>query len=166
MSKNEWYSNFNIKELEPKEKYILVYSVPRTELIKKAIKFFSKELNLKVVTIDRMLIPITKVDKHIRTAGPDEFIKLYSNASFVITDSFHGTCFAVNFEKPFACISANERANRQESLLTLLGIRERLMYKEEDFLNLSLELNYENITPKLKALREDSLNYIELAMSI
>ncbi|WP_435315029.1 polysaccharide pyruvyl transferase family protein [Cellulophaga fucicola] len=162
LSKKEWYSNFNIKEEE--QKYILVYSVPRTELIKKAIIFFSQKLKLKVITIDRMLMPITKVHKQIRTAGPEEFIQLYANASFVITDSFHGTCFAVNFEKPFACISANERANRQESLLNLLGIKERLMYKEEDFINLTTELNYDFITKKLEKARQESLDYIQLAI--
>ncbi len=165
LSKKEWYTDFKIEDNEPKEKYILVYSVPRTELIKKAIEFFSKKLNLKVVAIDRMLLPITKVDKHVRTAGPKEFIELYAKASFVITDSFHGTCFAVNFEKPFACISANERANRQESLLSLLGIKERLMYKEDDFLNLAPEVDYDNVTKKLAKIRDESLNYIELAIN-
>ncbi len=164
LTQAEWYASFNIKEETPKENYILVYSVPRTALIKKAIDFFGKKLNLKIVAIDRMLLPITKIDKHVRDAGPQEFIQLYSNASFVITDSFHGMCFAVNFKKPFACISANERANRQESLLELLGIRERIMYKESDFENLTLTLEYANVTTKLEEIRNASLQYIETAI--
>lgn len=165
LTKNEWYNNFDIKEKKPKEKYILVYSVPRTTLIKKAIEFFAEKLNLKIIAIDRMLLPITKIDKHIRDAGPKEFIQLYSNASFVITDSFHGTCFAVNFEKPFACISANERANRQESLLELLGIRERIMYKESDFNGLVTEVDYKKVTPRLAEIRNTSLQYIDTAVN-
>ncbi|MBD0850591.1 polysaccharide pyruvyl transferase family protein [Maribacter arenosus] len=164
LSKKEWYDSFNIKEEEPNENYILVYSVPRTTLIKKAIEFFAKKLDMKIVAIDRMLLPITKIDMHVRDAGPNEFIHLYANASFVITDSFHGTCFAVNFEKPFACISANEKANRQESLLELLGLRERIMYKENDFNTLPSLVDYVSVTRKLEIIRNASLQYIAAAV--
>ncbi|SEL84014.1 Polysaccharide pyruvyl transferase [Maribacter orientalis] len=166
LPKNEWYRTFNVIEKVPKDKYILVYSVPRTDLIKKAIAFFASKLGFKVKAIDKMLFPITKIDEHIRNAGPKEFIQLYANASFVITDSFHGTCFAINFEKPFVCISANERANRQQNLLSILNISERIMFKESDFSNLNLNVDYTEVTPKLNKAREESLEYIEAAMAV
>lgn len=162
LSKNEWYSLFHVEE-EIKD-YLLVYSVPRTELIRKAVDYFSKELALRIVAVDRMLLPIAKVDKHVRNAGPNEFIRLFANASFVVTDSFHGACFSVNFAKPFACISANKGANRQESLLRLLGIENRIMYAESDFKNLDTKVDYEKVTPKLEKIRNDSLEYIASAM--
>lgn len=163
LSKREWYSIFNIEEKV--QDYILVYSVPRTALIIKAINYFSTKLGLKIVAIDRMFFPIAKVDQHVRDAGPNEFIRLFANASFVITDSFHGSCFSVNFEKPFACISANKGANRQESLLRLLGIENRIMYSDSDFDNLEINVDYKVVTPKLEKIRTDSLAYIASAMA-
>ncbi len=162
LSKHEWYSLFDVEE-EIKD-YLLVYSVPRTELIKKAVYYFSKKLGLRIVAVDRMLLPIAKVDKHVRNAGPNEFIRLFANASFVVTDSFHGACFSVNFTKPFACISANKGANRQESLLRLLGIENRIMYAESDFENLDTTVDYRAVTPKLEKIRKESLQFIESAM--
>ena len=55
LSKKEWYSLFNVQQNN--EKYILVYSVPRTDLIKKAIGYFSQKMGLKIVAIDRMFFP-------------------------------------------------------------------------------------------------------------
>lgn len=164
LPKKEWYSLFNVKQNN--EKYILVYSVPRTDLIKKAIVYFSQKMGLKVIAIDRMFFPIGKIDKHVRDAGPNEFIQLFANASFIITDSFHGSCFSVNFEKPFACISAKKGANRQESLLKLLGIEERIMYTVEDFSNLNLNVDYNEVTPKLEKIRNESLSFIEAAILV
>ncbi|NNE78041.1 MAG: polysaccharide pyruvyl transferase family protein, partial [Pricia sp.] len=66
LSKREWYSIFNIEEKV--QDYILVYSVPRTALIIKAIDYFSTKLGLKIVAIDRMFFPIAKVDQHVRDA--------------------------------------------------------------------------------------------------
>lgn len=165
LSKNEWLEIFNIKERPLKEKYILVYSVPRTALLKRAVDYFSKKLDLKVYAIDRMFFPITKVDNHIRSAGPLEFVELFANASFIITDSFHGTCFSLNFEKPFACISALERANRQESLLSSLQITDRLMYNDSDFPQLELNMDYDIVGKKLSEIRKLSLDYVQHAIN-
>ena len=38
----------------------------------------------------------------------EEWIAIFRDASFVITDSFHGTVFSISFEKPFRCV-VNER---------------------------------------------------------
>ena len=164
LSKTEWLHKFGILEsINPHEKYILVYSVPRTELIRKAINYFSKKLGYKVYSIDKMLLPLTKVDKHINDADPIDFIKLFSNASFVITDSFHGLCFAINFEIPFVAVSSNKVGNRQENLLALLGINEEdaLARSETDFDKIPLNLEFNSIRKKLEFYREKSMNYLE-----
>ena len=161
LSKDEWISEFNIKE-NSSEKYILVYSVPRTKLLRSAIKYFSEKLKLKVVAIDKMYFSMENVDNHLNSTGPVDFLKLYANASFVITDSFHGTCFSLNFNKPFVAISANERANRQISLLRLLNIEERLMFKTEDFDKLEISLDYSTgLGDRLNQIRLKSLQYID-----
>ena len=35
---------------------------------------------------------------------PEELIYVIKNAKFVVTDSFHGACLAVIFNKPFICL--------------------------------------------------------------
>ena len=104
------------------------------------------------------------VDEQVRNAGIKEFLELYAHSSFVITDSFHGTCFSVNFEKPFVCIPADKRANRQEGLLRSLDLQGRIIYNEETFSDLEPELNFDEPRTKLAALRQETLNFLSDAI--
>jgi len=72
-------------------------------LIRVNCKIISSKQNfgLRVISLEQSLTAGARVDEQIRDAGPIEFIELFDNASFVVTDSFHGTCFALNFSKPF-----------------------------------------------------------------
>ncbi len=165
LSRTDWLTTFQITDTPLQKPYILIYSVPRTQLIRRAITFFKEKLKLPVIAIDKMLIPMKNVDQSVRSAGPREFINLYANASFVITDSFHGTCFSVNFETPFICIPATIKANRQEGLLAALGLKDRIVYEESGFDCLSTHLDYREPREKLKKLRQDSLDYLNDAFS-
>ncbi|WP_437371610.1 polysaccharide pyruvyl transferase family protein [Maribacter litoralis] len=164
-NKQEWMNSFAIKKSNNTEKYILVYSVPRTELLKKAIKFYRDILGYKVVSVDKVMLSLPFVDTHIKDAGPIQFIEIFSKASFVITDSFHGTCFALNFQIPFACIYIENKTNRQESLLGQLKVSDRIIYKEEDFSNLTLNQDFSQIEIELSKLRKASLDYIDRAFN-
>lgn len=60
-------------------------------------------------------------------------------SSFFITDSFHGTAFAINFHRPFISIANFKRgADRFESLLKMFGLKSRLV-------DLSAEQNIKKI---------------------
>lgn len=157
LSKEEWFKALDIQPQEPKEKYILVYSVPRTGLIKKAVEYFANKLNMKVVAIDQMLFPLTKVDTHVKDAGPKEFIELFANASFVITDSFHGTCFAVNFAKPFVSISPGKTIGRIESLYKLLSIDKKILKSEIDFKDAVIDYDLSSVLKKLDENKRKSI---------
>lgn len=160
LTMEEWYDAFNIEPKLDRDKYILLYSVPRTPLIKKAVGFFEKKLGFQVVAIDQMLFPLTKADTHIRDAGPREFIDLFANAEFVITDSFHGTCFALNFGKNFVAISPENRSNRIASLLNALNCSERMINHEDQFLSYNLSANSELQGEFLKSSRINSLDLL------
>lgn len=66
---------------------------------------------------------------NITDAGPAEFLWLFDNASAIVTNSFHGSAFAINFNKPFYTIIPARKQNnsRQISLLSLFGLSNRLL---------------------------------------
>ena len=147
---------FDIQE----EKYILLYTVPKVPLVKKAVNYFSKKLGLKVISIEQGLSAGAKVNKQYRDAGPLEFIKLFEGAEFVITDSFHGVCFSVNFEKPFVAVSPGKNVNRMKSLLGKLGLAERIVEQEEDMEGLKTSLDFEQPIEVLDEMRNSSLDFL------
>lgn len=163
LSKKEWLEavGVSVEDLSNnKEKYILLYTVPKVPLIRSAVDYFSKKLGLKVVSIDQGLSAGAKVDQQIRDAGPVDFLRLFANAEFVITDSFHGTCFSVNFGKPFIVISSGKHANRIESLLSLLGLQERIIKSEEEIAKVDIMFDFRDAREKLFAEREQALFFL------
>ena len=60
------------------------------------------------------------------------WVAAFKNASFVITDSFHGTVFSIIFKRDFISIMNHERGNdRFLSLLDQLGLQDRLISQSE-----------------------------------
>ncbi|MGD9624399.1 MAG: polysaccharide pyruvyl transferase family protein [Arcobacter sp.] len=163
LSKKEWIETFDLKENISDEKYILVYSVPKSKLIKDAIEYFSKKLNLAVIALDQNLSMGTKVDKHIRDAGPIEYLNLFLNASFIITDSFHGTCFSVNFQKQFVSIAPGIHSNRIESFLNTINLENRIIRNKDNFENIEEIGNkeYDESLNLLNNFRDESIKYLE-----
>ncbi|WP_172979859.1 polysaccharide pyruvyl transferase family protein [Agromyces agglutinans] len=59
----------------------------------------------------------------------EQWLGAFADSSFVITDSFHGTVFAVLNRKPFITLANSFRGvARFTSLLGLLGLSDRLVY--------------------------------------
>lgn len=102
LNSEEWCelkpNNFNL----PSAGYILTYYMIETPLLRKITRRLQRETGLPVVNLKpskrQMLF---KQGKNVMWAGPAEFIACYASAKYVVTNSFHGTAFAINFEIPF-----------------------------------------------------------------
>ena len=71
----------------------------------------------------------------------EEWIAIFRDASFVVTDSFHGTVFSILFENPFRCVANRDRGNaRFEDLLDKYNSGELDEWRKNSFslLNMSL----------------------------
>ncbi|WP_342243430.1 polysaccharide pyruvyl transferase family protein [Pseudomonas sp. OTU5201] len=167
LSKEEWLKSVGLtKERRDKEKYILLYTVPKVSLVRDVVDYFSEKIGLRVITIDQGLSAGARVDKHIRDAGPLDFIRLFSEAEFVITDSFHGVCFSLNFGKPFVAVSPGKYVNRIESLLSLVGLEDRLVKSVADFADFSVDIDFKLAHEKLLAARGASLAVLSTSLEI
>lgn len=63
----------------------------------------------------------------------EEWLAGIAAAEFVVTDSFHGTVFAILFNKPFIAICNDERgAARFHSLLKIFGLEDRLIGPDDE----------------------------------
>ncbi len=67
--------------------------------------------------------------KYVGTYIPvTEWLRSFSDAQFVITDSFHGAVFSIIFNKPFFVIGNKVRGMaRFSSLLEMFGLEDRLV---------------------------------------
>lgn len=82
--------------------YILTYYMIETPVLRAITKRLQQQTGLPVVNIKpskrQMLM---REGKNMMWAGPAEFLRCYAGAKYVVTNSFHGTAFAINFGIPF-----------------------------------------------------------------
>ncbi len=96
--------------------------------------------------------------------GPIEFMQMIRDAEIVLTTSFHGTAFAVNFGRPVYSIieSRDSGDSRQTSLLDSLGLNDRIVEKWASFP--SKEHLLYDVFPsmdKLNQMRMKSVSFIK-----
>lgn len=135
---NEKYENLAKKsDRDISEPYLLAYILDPTPEKKAAIQHVAKKKNLKVkVILDGFpwLFEGNKKKMDMDEAVQEDmevsdFLNLYINSSYVITDSFHGTSFAIKFNKDFAAIGNKGRGMaRFDSLFRLFGHRDRFTF--------------------------------------
>lgn len=93
------------------EKIMVIYILDLSEPIKNMCKTKAKELGLKPIFFEAGSKAIFTVP---------EWLAMFRDASYVVTDSFHGTVFSIIFGKKFKCIyNKNRGAARFDSLLKI-----------------------------------------------
>ena len=94
------------------------------------------------------------------TASPEKFVGYFQNASFIVTSSFHGTAFAISYQKPFYSImKGNTLDSRQLSLLTDLDLQERFINKESN--PKYSEIDYSIVTQKWRTMQNKSRDFLK-----
>lgn len=99
----------------------------------------------------------------------EDWIENIMNSTFVITDSFHGMCFSIIFNKPFIAICNEERGKiRFTDLLGKLGLLDRLITenveKERIDLLIRLPIDYSHVNQILKEKKVYSLQWLKDAL--
>lgn len=167
LNKEEWGNIAKRSIFQTSKQYLLVYIVgyaynPYPQIYN-YIKRVNDKLNLPIIFINTKIGPLKGKYKviNVPNIGPNEFLYLIQNASFIITDSFHGTAFALNFNRRFiSCVkSKNGGDSRIIDLLKNVGAEKRAMaYDKHD------EIPYDNLTNDntllLELYRNKSIRYL------
>ncbi len=105
----------------------------------------------------------------LNAASVGEFLSLIAHADYVVTSSFHGTAFSIIFQRNFmSAFPHPEYAERVNSLLSIIGIRDRLISPDEyscKAAQLLTPIDYSQVTPHLEAFRESSREWLRNALS-
>ncbi len=99
----------------------------------------------------------------------EDWIENIMNSTFVITDSFHGMCFSIIFNKPFIVICNEERGKiRFTDLLGKLDLLDRLITenveKERIDLLIWTPIDYSHVNQILKEKKVYSLQWLKDAL--
>lgn len=149
--------------------YIAFYGFATSDDIEKIYKSLRRALNIPIVAMSVSTFIPYKVDRFVQSAGPAEFLNIIYHAKYVLTGSFHGLAFAVNFRKDFVVIRQGKRMARMESLLDIMGLKERIVATEEELMNLlgkSTHVDYSNGMAQVERMRIRSIDWLQKALKI
>ena len=91
------------------ERYALVYDFMNSPLVQKEAMRIAKEKGLKLYAIGDQRL--WYCNRNYIYAGPDTFLSLIRNASYIVSNSFHGTAFAILFQIPYSVIDREDGLN-------------------------------------------------------
>ena len=92
------------------------------------------------------------------------FLSLFLNASIVVTDSFHGTAFSINLEKPFVAIAPERFSGRIGNLLAMTGLEDRLLSDYRDVALAAGDIDFAPARLALARERERALCFLRGAL--
>lgn len=148
--------------------YMWTYAFEPRPYIFEVVKYFQQKLNCDVLALEGYCKPKQAGGLKMRCvedSNMSEFIDLFANASLVITSSFHGTAYALNFSRPLiSIVPDNDGDDRQSSLLRSVGAESCQLKVGDPIENANPYYDKETEQQMLDRLREDSLKWIENAI--
>ena len=155
-----------------KKPYILVYFLENNHGSRDLIEYLRKVTGYDVVIFNEYIRDFIKPYHKAYSASPEEFVGLFNNASFIYTNSFHGTAFATIFEKPFISaiaidqeVAKNNNDSRKIDYLKRVGLEDRLYTSGKPSKDFLFNINYENVRLKIEDFREESIKYLKSALN-
>lgn len=169
LAKHQWEALLGLKSKAEKP-YMFVYMLGHNEQYWEEIYKIADQLKLEV-----KIIPVFDEDLNRPgcvkfSVGPNEFLDLLYNSSYICTDSYHGMLFSVNFKKNFTVFKRfknNDTKNQNSRVLDLLeafGLEERLFKEKHKFKNIKSKINYDKIDNIIEDLRKKSIEYLKNAI--
>lgn len=154
---NTWRRFYKKDKQISKGKYILVYQIHSNKELNVYSKEMSKRLGLPLVRVSPSFHQIARGGKFIYLPDVTEFLSLIDHASFMMTDSFHGTAFAINFNTPFAeVLPDNGTSSRNVSILNLTGLSDRIVTNHTELVQLESSVDFSNANKAVEKKREES----------
>lgn len=144
------------KHIPKSEPFVFAYILDMDERKVAEIKSFAQAKGLPYF--------IKSADNDVKDTDSIElWLSYFRDAAFVVTDSFHGTAFSINYNKDFFVFENRNRGNsRFESLLSLFDLNHRMVEK----INANIKsINWIEVNECLNNERVRCYEFIEKALN-
>lgn len=159
------YDRVAEKRLE-KNKYLLLYARRYNPQMEKYAEKLAAENGWKIIEIS---LRATNAEKQNRRmfyeAGVEEFLSLVKYAEYMITNSFHGMIFAVQYCRPFYVFSREQCDRKINELLELFGLSERMLVSGTNDNSSNAEIDYEEVHNRIEKARKESLEFLHMELT-
>lgn len=158
LKKEEWFEMLPVNSI--RKRYVLLYQMTTSKSLYEFAKSLAKKKGVFLINANPISCQIFK-SRCVRDTSPLEWLSLIKDATCVVTNSFHGLAFSINFEKTFYTeVRDNEAKNssRIQSLLETAGLTNRNIAAYNFSEN---EIDYIDVKKRLDKARLHSFDYLE-----
>lgn len=141
--------------------YILLFSFSPWDQYKDAIKRFAKQKAKKIISVGRFC---SWADRSYTDISVEDWLGAYKGADFVITDSFHGLCFAIKNHKDFLVLGRSDKTNKIKDLLDMLHINQSIFDGGNDLYETMLNkqgIDYIKVDQIIEDMVNKSIKYLK-----
>lgn len=169
LSKEQWMEIVPRSEFKKTKKYILLYMLtyafePRP-LIFDIVKRLQSQDDYEIIALEgytpkELAQGIEMIDK--TDSSIPEFIDFFANADIVVTSSFHGTAFAINFGIPLvSVVPEGNNDDRQSTLLKSIALDCCIASSSTKITDINPVYKKQEALSALNALRRKSITWIQ-----
>ena len=154
-SREQWEEHISAKKRE--KPYLLVYQLHQSHRdinFDDVVKRIANNRKLEIVRIvysyaDR------KFGSKVCCPSVFDFLSLLYYADYIVTDSFHGTAFSINFNRLFFVVYPNSYSTRMDNILEFAGLQNRRFSKETEDGQIGQAMDFSNVNDKLNHRRRE-----------
>ena len=149
-----------------KEPYILYYTVRSSRTLERFCTELAQEKGMKIIRVGgNVLSKMRNKHKHVDYAcdlEPREWLYLLNHASCVVTNSFHGTAFSLNYQKDFYVEFSSTANSRLEHIIRTVGLQSRVV--KDGRAEEREPIDYVRVNGILDEIRDHSWDYLRRAV--
>jgi hypothetical protein len=151
------------------EKYIASFILDRKEETLAIESYVSDKTKLSVKSLNKREIKFLGL-KWTKWLTVKEWLMTLKDSEMVITDSFHGVCFSLIFQKKFVCIGNISRGlARFTSVLQAVGLENRIFLNLEQVKQTNsweADIDYDKVNEHLEIQKQISLQVLKNGLAV
>ena len=151
----EWINILGDKRVE-EHPYILLYTLGNTSYTDQFARSFAKKKKMPLIRVTAARHWRTRGSKNVLLPDLGEFVSYIRHASYMITNSFHGTALALNCGTQFVDILPGITQTRNVSILELVGLKNRIITDFSDFSVFDNPIDFGSVQKILESERKKS----------
>lgn len=166
LSKGEWGELArHQKVLRINKHYVLVYPMgANAEHVISNAYIVARHYNLPLYCISASQRRDARVNRYF-DVSPYDFLNLFVNADFVVTNSFHGTAFSMIMNKIFWSCEVEGTNQRISSLLNKVGLSSRSVSFDKEINPSQIQIDYNLVNSNLDSFVHASKEFIKHAIN-
>lgn len=145
--------------------YVLIYQLNHNRKFDEYALKFAKQKGCKLIRLCTRYDQARLPGKGIYLPTPEEFLSLLTHASYIITDSFHATAFALNLNTEVICVYPNNFSSRINDLLEAVNLGNRHLTDFSDYQIANNPTDFSVVNNYLLSEREKATTFLKAALS-